>query len=424
MKEEISRLKKIISVIMIYLIITGTFAPSLAFSPDNASGYVSSSDEQQEMPSTVRLLAVKEVNYSAITPLAAGGTPLDVAFIIDVTGSMSDDIAAVKSASIGIINALYERTTDLRIAVVSYRDFCDSCDPTNPAHCNVYDFSGDISSVKSHINSLSATGGADWAEDMPEAIYRAGGLSWRTDATRVAILMADAPPHCPGDVGDRGCCPSPPPYKDFTVWTSNLAGKGVTVYTVRCESRDYNACGISGVFQWIAETTGGVSLYIAHAGELPDIIMGMFKLKVSVTTDKSTYESSEPVIIRATVQEETEGGLVPVTGASVTTSITKPDTTKESLTLYDDGLHNDGIKDDGVYGNTFTDTVSGGDYTVSVVAMKAGVSGTSSTTFTVTPPVLWEILEEEGEFYNATLTKMDEINEKGAEVTILIPNKL
>ena len=48
---------------------------------------------------------------------------LDLIFCIDTTGSMRDDIAAVKSSASDIINEVASSIPDSRIAVVAYRDF-------------------------------------------------------------------------------------------------------------------------------------------------------------------------------------------------------------------------------------------------------------------------------------------------------------
>ncbi|MEE8182250.1 MAG: VWA domain-containing protein, partial [Candidatus Thorarchaeota archaeon] len=49
---------------------------------------------------------------------------LDVAFVVDTTGSMKDDIRAVKDSLFDIVDKIVARTEDLtiRFGIVSYRD--------------------------------------------------------------------------------------------------------------------------------------------------------------------------------------------------------------------------------------------------------------------------------------------------------------
>jgi pimeloyl-ACP methyl ester carboxylesterase len=61
-------------------------------------------------------------------------------------------------------------------------------------------------------------------------------------------------------------------------------------------------------------------------------------------------------------------GTAPVTGASVTASIERPDESIETIALYDDGLHGDGEANDGVYTNFYANTVTSGTYGITVSA--------------------------------------------------------
>ena len=57
--------------------------------------------------------------------LAKGGLTFqnDFAFVVDQTGSMGDDIAAVKAAANGVIDALFaDNKIDARVGVVGFRD--------------------------------------------------------------------------------------------------------------------------------------------------------------------------------------------------------------------------------------------------------------------------------------------------------------
>ena len=122
---------------------------------------------------------------------------MDLIFCLDVTGSMADDIDAVKAAATSIVGTVLEGVPDSRVAIVGYRDFGDTI------MFEDYSFSSDSTTIIANINSLSVTGGGDWPEAVYEALLRAidsdnvGG--WRSGVTKIIILMGDAPPHEVGD---------------------------------------------------------------------------------------------------------------------------------------------------------------------------------------------------------------------------------
>ena len=51
------------------------------------------------------------------------GIPVDIAFAIDTTGSMVDDIQAAKDAAIDIVNLIKDQSPNSKIAMVDFRDF-------------------------------------------------------------------------------------------------------------------------------------------------------------------------------------------------------------------------------------------------------------------------------------------------------------
>lgn len=119
---------------------------------------------------------------------------VDIAFVIDTTGSMAPFInearnhvreAAEKVAQIGGL--------DLRYAVVEYRDH------TDPWVTRVHDFA-DAERLTQVLNMLEAGGGGDRPEAVWDGVYALYGLQWRPQAERLAFLVGDSPPHvtdCP-----------------------------------------------------------------------------------------------------------------------------------------------------------------------------------------------------------------------------------
>ena len=122
-------------------------------------------------------------------------TGQDIAFVIDTTGSMGDDIAAVKARSNEIINAIFDNALNSRIAVVGYNDPGTN---TFLSFTNQPSIEDRKSAAQSAINSVSASGGGDFPEAVNAGLIRALNGSageWRSDASaRRIILFGDAPP--------------------------------------------------------------------------------------------------------------------------------------------------------------------------------------------------------------------------------------
>ena len=121
----------------------------------------------------------------------------DVAFIVDATGSMSDEIKFLKSDLSYIIDhASSESKVALRTAALFYRDEGD----TYLTRAN--DFSNDASETQDFVSMQDADGGGDYAEAVHSALEASlQDLSWNESArSRIAFLILDAPAHHNADV--------------------------------------------------------------------------------------------------------------------------------------------------------------------------------------------------------------------------------
>jgi len=142
----------------------------------------------------------EEVPDSIITVIEdateAGGS-YDVLFIIDNTGSMRDDIDAVK-ASLDEIIDLMEATGDgtQRAGVMTYADVCVD----DPPLVKLQDMTTDLEAVRTAIQSITLA----WGDDWPESVYDAIVYGMDPDnftfvnPVRFAVVIGDAPPHSPG----------------------------------------------------------------------------------------------------------------------------------------------------------------------------------------------------------------------------------
>mgnify|MGYP002623968020 FL=1 len=121
------------------------------------------------------------------------GNSFDLVFIIDRTGSMSDDIAEIKNALGSILDRIETRGDgNVRVGVQLYGDFCADSNPFT-----FYQLTSDLDRVRRNIESITTTGGGD----IPESVYEGVELAMRDmdweRSRRYAILIGDAGPHLP-----------------------------------------------------------------------------------------------------------------------------------------------------------------------------------------------------------------------------------
>ncbi|WP_448375639.1 VWA domain-containing protein [Fervidobacterium sp.] len=126
---------------------------------------------------------------------------LDIAIILDVTGSMGTAIEGAKNSIISFANSLSSSGLDARIGVIPYDDYVNppkdiDVDPgflnlTSPA------------SAQEYVASLYAGNGGDWPENPYDAImFAATAVNWRPGAQRVMIIITDANAHYKDDGTD------------------------------------------------------------------------------------------------------------------------------------------------------------------------------------------------------------------------------
>lgn len=117
---------------------------------------------------------------------------LDLAFVVDATGSMLDELEYLKDEVRNIAEAVSELFPEVeqRYALIVYRDQGDVY------VVRTFDFTASLDQFEEDLSRQRANGGGDWPEALHLALEAAGQLSWRTsDMARVMFLIADAPPH-------------------------------------------------------------------------------------------------------------------------------------------------------------------------------------------------------------------------------------
>ena len=136
-------------------------------------------------PGTLR--PVETVNLTAEP--AAPQSGLQVMFIVDTTGSMTDEIAYLQKD----FSAIAERvgSEGVQWAVSFYRDEGDEYVTRHNA------FTSDVAAVQAKINSEYADGGGDIPEAVAQVLREclSERSDWDENAVKLAFLIFDAPPH-------------------------------------------------------------------------------------------------------------------------------------------------------------------------------------------------------------------------------------
>lgn len=117
----------------------------------------------------------------------------EIAFVIDATGSMGDELEYLKVELIDVIGRVKTANPDVSINLgsVFYRDTDDEY------VTRISGFSSNINSTIDFIKNQAAGGGGDFPEAVHTALNKAvNDLQWSANASsRIIFLVLDAPPH-------------------------------------------------------------------------------------------------------------------------------------------------------------------------------------------------------------------------------------
>jgi Ca-activated chloride channel family protein len=197
---------------------------------------------------------------------------LDLAIVIDATGSMGAHIAEVRARLLDLVDALRASPLcrDLRLAVVAYRDH----PPQEMTFITrVTPFTGDIAAVRAVVSALEASGGGDGPEAVTDGLYDLVRLAWRPGAARAAVWFGDAPPHGvepSRDAFPQGC----PCGHHWYTQAESCREMGIAVYAVGCLPTLRAYVGAEKMYREVARATRGMYLPLREAALLVPLIAG------------------------------------------------------------------------------------------------------------------------------------------------------
>ena len=251
----------------------------------------------------------------------------DVVFAIDLTGSMSGEIAEVKANATNIMNSLAAQIADVQFGLISFMDYDGYYTTYSPWTGTWYnktygstasgdypykldqDITSNTTLVAEKIDGLTIGSGRDGPQDYTRIIhesYNDTNLTRRANATRFLILFGDNVPHDTnfdidnnGNPDNKGGDPGRDTILgtaddlDFEDEVANASAAGVHILAV------YNgSTGSRYPWEYMANETGGEYFELEKAEQIPDAIKDQIKKQALETlTIKEKTETQWAVVI-------------------------------------------------------------------------------------------------------------------------------
>jgi hypothetical protein len=180
-----------------------------------------------------------------------GAVGLDIAFLLDATGSMGDEIDKIKATVDGVAARIEQLpgSSQPRFGLVAYQDVGDNF------VTKAWDFAG-VREFSQNLSGVSALGGGDDPEAVNAGLRDAINLQgWADNSTgrrlRMIVLVGDAPPHLD--------YPNDPPYTDLL---RQAVAKGIKIFPIGASGLDDQG---EYIFRQFAQVTQGQFIFLTYA---------------------------------------------------------------------------------------------------------------------------------------------------------------
>ncbi|MDJ1501184.1 carboxypeptidase-like regulatory domain-containing protein [Xanthocytophaga agilis] len=200
---------------------------------------------------------------------------VDIAFVVDATGSMGDEIRYLQAELQDVMTRVKDSlvSSKVRLGSVFYRDHTDEylTRKTN--------LSTDFNTTTRFIQDQRADGGGDFPEAVDEALKVAiEDLSWTEEATaRLLFLILDAPPH-----GDSASIAR------IQQLTKKAAAKGIRIIPVTASGIDKST---EYLFRSIALASNGTYVFLTDDS-------GIGNAHIKPTTDHYEVELLNTLLVK------------------------------------------------------------------------------------------------------------------------------
>ena len=226
---------------------------------------------------------------------------IELMFVVDVTGSMGDELSFMNNEIADVVNRVAAEYEDAQInlALLFYRDHGDK------EVFKYYDFvdvtnAEGLATQQAAIAAQRATGGGDYAEAVEEALALAVEKQWSEGATtKIIFQILDAPPHAKQSN-----------QKAMLAAVTAAAKKGIRVCPVLCSGADYLT---EYVMRQAAIYTGGTFVFVTddsgiggahHDPNLPNVVVEKLNsLMVRLINGYHSGDFAEPIDWRQDIQE-------------------------------------------------------------------------------------------------------------------------
>jgi len=174
----------------------------------------------------------------------SGSSLIDVVFVIDVSGSMGDNINQVRNNLNEFAQTLSDNQYNFRIGLVTFSDYVD----------HTWDLTSDTEAIRTALAGISLWGGD---ENSLAGLYSAAQLSWREGSDRSIIWITDEGYH----------------FRDYSIEqiTNLMLQKGIVVHSISDPSLQISWCNP------VIEPTGGK--FYSIFGNFRDILLDIASLR-------------------------------------------------------------------------------------------------------------------------------------------------
>jgi hypothetical protein len=236
-------------------------------------------------PAEVRVAATAfsgeqgRIQYLELPGPCYATTAIDIAYVVDATGSMSDEIAFLQAELADVIGRIKDSlpTADLQLGSVFYRDQGDDY------LTRISPFSHKIGQTVAFIKGQQAGGGGDTPEAVEDALIAAvDSLAWRPDAmAKLLFLVLDAPPHSGTANLDK-----------LHAVTRRAAARGIRIVPVACSGIDKST---EYLLRNLALATNGTYTFLTDDS-------GIGNPHIEPTTDLYEVEKLNDLLVRLSIQ--------------------------------------------------------------------------------------------------------------------------